>query len=146
MFVLDTNVLSAVMGRQPSPEVAIWVAAQPEERLFTTSVSQAEILAGIEILPEGRRRRALEAAAHAIFADVFDERILPFDTNAASAYADLFSIRRKAGRPSAPLDLMIASIARARREHGHAQHIRLRGLWPHLGQPMGCPMTTALRS
>jgi predicted nucleic acid-binding protein len=113
MFVLDTNVLSAIMGRHPASEAATWVAAQPEERLFTTSVCQAEILAGIGILPEGRRRRGLEAAAHSIFEDIFEDRILPFDTDAASAYAGLFTIRRKAGRPSAPLDLMIAAIAHA---------------------------------
>ncbi len=113
MFVLDTNALSAVMGSQPVPEVAAWVAAQPEEQLFTTTVCQAEILAGIGIMPEGRRRRGLEAAAKAIFANAFDGRILPFDTDAASAYADLYAVRRKAGRPSAPLDLMIAAIARA---------------------------------
>jgi len=59
MFVLDTNVLSAIRGSQPVPEVAAWVAAQPEERLFTTTVCQAEILAGVEIMPEGRRRRGL---------------------------------------------------------------------------------------
>ena len=48
-----------------------------------------------------------------IFADAFDGRILPFDTDAASAYADLYAVRRKAGRPYAPIDLMIAAIARA---------------------------------
>lgn len=113
MFVLDTNVLSAVMGSQPVPEVAAWVAAQPEERLFTTTVCQAEILAGIEIMPEGRRRRGLEAAAKAIFANAFDERVLPFDQAAAGLYAELFAARRQAGRPTATTDLMIAAIARA---------------------------------
>jgi predicted nucleic acid-binding protein len=113
MFVLDTNVLSAIMGSQPVPEVATWVAAQPEERLFTTSVCQAEILAGVEILPEGRRRRILEAAAKAIFANVFDGRILPFDEKSAEFYADIFAARKRAGKPTATTDLMIAAIARA---------------------------------
>jgi predicted nucleic acid-binding protein len=113
MFVLDTNVLSAVTGSRPAPEAAAWVAAQPEERLFTTSVCQAEILAGIEILPDGRRRRALEAAAHAIFADVFHGRILPFDERAAERYAETFAARKRAGKPTATADLMIAAIARA---------------------------------
>jgi predicted nucleic acid-binding protein len=113
MFVLDTNVLSAVMGARPVPEVAAWVAAQPEERLFTTSVCQAEILAGIEILAEGRRRRILEAAANAVFADVFDGRILPFDNKAAKSYAEVFAARKRVGKPSATIDLMIAAIARA---------------------------------
>jgi predicted nucleic acid-binding protein len=113
MFVLDTNVLSAVMGSQPVPEVAAWVAGQPEELLYTTAVCQAEVLAGIEILPEGRRRRGLEAMAKAIFANAFDGRVLPFDSAAAAAYAGIFAARKRAGRPTAPPDLMIAAIARA---------------------------------
>jgi predicted nucleic acid-binding protein len=113
MFVLDTNILSVMMRSPLVPEVAAWVAAQPEELLYTTAVSQAEVLAGIEILPDGRRRVALEKAARAMFADDFDGRILPFDREAAAAYAGIFAARRQAGRPPASLDLMIAAIARA---------------------------------
>ena len=113
MFVLDTNILSAIMSAQPSPEVAAWIAGQPEDALFTTTICQAEILAGLAVMPEGRRRVALETAARAIFADDFNGRVLPFDAAAAAAYADIFAARRRAGRPTAPLDLMIAAVARA---------------------------------
>jgi toxin FitB len=113
MFVLDTNVLSAVMGGQPVPEVAAWVAAQPEEQLFTTTICQAEILAGIEILSEGRRRHMLEVAAKAIFTDVFDNRILPFDQESAGCYAAIFATRKRTGKATSATDLMIAAIARA---------------------------------
>ena len=113
----DPNVLSAIMGSQPVPEVAAWVSTQPEELLFTASVCQAEILAGIEILTDGRRRRILEAAARAIFRDDFDGRILPFDAAAASLYAELFAVRKQAGRSTAMADLMIAAVARARGAH-----------------------------
>jgi predicted nucleic acid-binding protein len=114
MFLLDTNVLSAMMRAQPATPVAAWISGQPIEALFTATPCQAEILAGIAILPEGRRRADLAAAAFAMFADDFDGRILPFDSDAARAYADLFAARRRAGRPAATLDLMIAAIARAR--------------------------------
>ena len=40
------------MRRAPSPEVAAWVSRQPSELLFTASVCQAEILAGIAVLPD----------------------------------------------------------------------------------------------
>lgn len=113
MFVLDTNILSVMMRSRPEPEVAAWIAEQPEELLYTTAVCQAEILAGIEILPDGRRRTALEKAARAMFADDFDGRVLPFDTEAATAYAEIFAARTRGGRPIAPHDLMIAAIARA---------------------------------
>jgi toxin FitB len=112
MFVLDTNVLSAMMRLDRMPEVATWMGGQDEDGLYTTAISYAEIFSGLAIMADGRRRLALEKSAREMFDD-FEGRIVPFDTDAASAYADLFTARRKAGRPSAPLDLMIASIARA---------------------------------
>lgn len=113
MFVLDTNVLSAIMGSRRVPEVAAWVAGQQEDLLFTATVCQAEVLAGIAVLPIGRRRQRLEAAAQAIFDDDFAGRVLPFDQAAARCYATLFAVRREAGRPAATADLMIAAVAHA---------------------------------
>src|SRR5712671_4318868 len=114
MFLLDTNVLSALMRPEPPPAVAAWVSGRPLEQLFTAAPCQAEILAGIAVLPDSRRRADLEAAARAMFADDFEGRVLAFDGAAALDYADIFAARRRAGRPSATIDLMIAAIARAR--------------------------------
>jgi toxin FitB len=113
MFVLDTNILSAMMSTRVVPEVAEWIAGQPVGLLFTTSISQAEILSGIAIMPESRRRSDLEAAAGAMFLEDFEGRVLPLDMNAAVAYADIFAARRRAGRPTATVDLLIASVARS---------------------------------
>jgi predicted nucleic acid-binding protein len=113
MLVLDTNGLSAMMRSQLVPEMAACVATQPEELLYTTAICQAEVLAGIALLPDGQRRTALEKAARAMFEDDFDGRILPFDSAAAAAYADIFATRKRSCRPTAPPELMIAAIARA---------------------------------
>jgi predicted nucleic acid-binding protein len=113
MFLLDTNILSAVMGTRPAPEVASWMTRQPADLLFTAAVCQAEILSGITVLPKGRRREALEIAALAMFREDFAGRILPFDSDAALIYGELFALRRRAGRSAAIADLMIAAIARA---------------------------------
>src|SRR3984893_13875585 len=91
MFVLDTNILSAMMAPNPAPEVAAFVSRQPAELLFTVSICQAEVLSGIAIMPEGRRRLDLEAAARAMFLEDFEGRVLPFDMEAAIAYADIFA-------------------------------------------------------
>src|SRR5688500_6320358 len=107
MFLLDTNILSAVMAARPAPEVASWMTRQPLDLLFTAAVCQAEILSGITVLPKGRRRAALEIAALSMFREDFAGRILPFDSNAAVIYAELFALRRSAGRPTAIADLMI---------------------------------------
>jgi toxin FitB len=114
IFVLDTNILSALMAPNPVPEVATFVAGQPAELLFTASICQAEILSGIAIMPEGRRRLALEAAARAMFLEDFEGRVLPFDMEAAIAYADIFAACRRTGKPAATVDLMIAAVAHCR--------------------------------
>jgi predicted nucleic acid-binding protein len=101
MLLLDTNVLSAIMSARPPPQVAAWVAAQPIESLFTTTISQTEILSGVAIMRDGRRRRDLEAAARVMFMEDFEGRRLPLNAEVAVAYADLFGARRQVGqRPS----------------------------------------------
>ena len=114
MLVLDTNMLSEIMRPEPERKIVDWIVRQPSDELFTAVVCQAEILSGLAIMPSGRRRVELEEAARAMFADDFDGRILPFDTEAASAYAEMLAARRKAGRPGGTIDLRLATIARVR--------------------------------
>jgi toxin FitB len=102
-----------MMAGEPVPEVAAWASGQPAELLFTATVCQAEILSGLAIMPDGRRRSDLEAAASAMFAEDFDGRVLAFDAEAAVAYADIYAASRRAGRPAATIDLMIAAVARS---------------------------------
>lgn len=113
MIVLDTNVLSELMRPEPHPDVFSWVAARPRAALYTTSINQAEILAGVEVLPAGKRRRALAAAAEAIFAEDFADRVLPVEGKAAVHYAVILSARRMAGRPISSFDALIAATALA---------------------------------
>lgn len=80
------------------------LAAQPPLGLFTTSITQAEILHGVLLLPEGGRRTALEAAARAMFREDFAGRVLPFGPHAAEAYARIAVHRHRSGRPIAQLD------------------------------------------
>jgi predicted nucleic acid-binding protein len=113
MFVLDTNILSAMMLLHPPREVMGWVDQQDEDLLFTTVITQAEILSGLAIMTVGRRRD-LETAAAEMFSNEFQGRVLSFDMMASADYADIFVIHRRAGRATEPMDLMIAAIARSR--------------------------------
>ena len=113
MIILDTNVLSELMKPAPASIVVDWVGAQPATSLYTTSITQAEMLHGIMLLAPGKRRRALELAATAMFVEDFGGRILGFDADAAPPYARIASDRRRAGRPISHFDAQIAAIARA---------------------------------
>lgn len=115
MLVLDTNVISETMQGVPSPRVREWWAQQQAEEFFTTTVTVAEILYGIELLPRGKRREKMLAEVEAMFAQDFAGRILPFDEEAARAFAEIAAGRRSQGRPIAEFDAQIAAIVRCRR-------------------------------
>ena len=115
MIVLDTNVLSEIMKAKPDLGVIGWMAAQAAADLYTTSITQAEVLQGVMLLTPGRRRAALEAAATSMFEEDFAGRILGFGSDAAPLYARIASDRRRAGRPISHFDAQIAAIARLAR-------------------------------
>jgi predicted nucleic acid-binding protein len=114
MIVLDTNVLSETWRPTPSPTVMTWMRSQPAAALFTTTITEAELLYGIALLPESKRRLSLEAVVALIFAEELAGRVLPFDSAAAREYADIAATRRRAGRPISEADAQIAAIARSR--------------------------------
>lgn len=93
MIVLDTNVVSEAL--KPSPEEAVlrWLAEQNREVVFTTAITQAEILYGVELLPRGKRRSLLQAAVERLFVDEFPERVLPFDSDSALVYPKIVARR-----------------------------------------------------
>ena len=113
MFVVDTNVISELMRPRPHQDVVAWFDEQRINTLFVTAVTEAEIRAGIAILPMGGRQRGLVAAADRAFGVMFSARILPFDSYASKAYATIAAARRAAGRPISHADCQIAAIARA---------------------------------
>ena len=114
MIVLDTPIVSELMRDRPHAGVMAWLDARPTRELFVTAVTEAEVLTGIAILPEGRRRRALADAGARAFGGLFGGRVLPFDSAAAQAYAEIVAARRAAGRPISQADGQIAAIARSR--------------------------------
>jgi hypothetical protein len=113
MIILDTNVLSELMKPRPARRVLDWVAARPATSLYTTSITEAEILYGVLLLPDGKRRRELELAVDAMLREDLGGRILPFSSDAARSYARIAVDRRKSGHPITHPDAQIAAIARA---------------------------------
>ncbi|APW40256.1 VapC toxin family PIN domain ribonuclease [Rhodoferax koreense] len=110
MMLLDTNVLSELMRQQPDRQVLAWLDAQPTETLFVSAVTVAELMYGIERLPEGRRKDSLRETAWTMLEEDFDGRILPFDGAAATRYAWLAAQRERSGRPIGMADAQIAAI------------------------------------
>jgi len=110
MIVLDTNVVSEAMKPEPDPAVRAWLNEQTAETLYLTSVTLAELLFGIAALPNGKRKDLLSEALDGLM-QLFRQRVLPFDTDAAGKYADLAVAARAAGRGLPVPDGYIAAIA-----------------------------------
>jgi hypothetical protein len=114
VIVLDTNVLSEPLKPVPDPAVLAWLDRQVRRDLFLTTISVAELLAGVAMLPEGKRRSDLqEAYTVDVFAQ-FADRILAFDRAAAEALPGITQRARAAGRPVSFADSLIGAIAVAR--------------------------------
>lgn len=113
MIILDTNVVSELSTPEPDPNVVAWITRQPATDLYLTSVIEAEILAGIERMPQGRRRNQVVAANNRIINEILGGRVLPFDRNAARHYAQIRAHRERIGHPISRMDCMIAATARA---------------------------------
>lgn len=117
MIVLDTNVVSELMRARPEQRVLSWLNRQMPDRLWLCSVVVAELLSGLARLPAGARWQGLLEAANGLISEDFGMRVLPFDLEAATAYAVLLAQRERLGRPMAMADAQIAAICQA---HGAA--------------------------
>lgn len=113
MFVVDTNVVSELMRAGPDPRVLQWFADRSADEMYLTAINEAELRTGAAIMPEGKRRDSLMALIDAMISEDFAGRVLPFDSNAARAYAEISLARRRAGRPILDADCQIAAIALA---------------------------------
>ena len=114
MIILDTNVLSELTRVTPASAVLNWLDAQPTTAVATTAITAAELLYGVARLPDGARKTALTGAVHALLTEDLAGRIEPFDSAAATHYADLITARDRAGHPISIPDAQIAAICRAR--------------------------------
>lgn len=100
------------MRPQPDKNVISWLDIQGGKDVWISSVTQAEILAGLALMPEGKRKQGLMAAAAAMFEEDFTNQCKPFDGESAKHYADIVSKRIQQGKPISVEDAQIASIAR----------------------------------
>lgn len=113
MIVLDTNVVSEAMKPEPDASVRAWLNAQAAETLYLSSVTLAELLYGIAALPTGKRKTMLARALDGLL-ELFGDRVLPFDIDAARHYAELAVTARGGGRGFPTPDGYIAAIAASR--------------------------------
>jgi predicted nucleic acid-binding protein len=137
VIILDTNVVSALMRREPDAKVVAWLDELPAESVWTTAVTIFEVRFGLALMVPSRRRRQLEEAFARSLEEDLEQRVLPLDESAASAAGLMAAMRRRAGRSVEIRDALIAGIVSARkatlatgnRRHFEGFEIRLVDPW-----------------
>jgi len=111
MILLDTNIVSELMAREPNKKVIDWLNSIPTNNLSFSTVSIGEISYGLETMSQSKRKSFLINRFEYFLEKVFAERIFNFDESSALLYGELMAKRRKKGKPMASLDGQIAAIA-----------------------------------
>ena len=114
MVVLDTNVISEMMkpAGQRLMAAFAWLGRQDGESLYTTTITVAEILAGVAMLPRGKRKEALRVVVSRIFG-LFEGRCLPLISLRLPSSPTPSPFGGGAANRRNSFDLLIAAIARA---------------------------------
>ena len=113
MILLDTNVISEPLRREPEPGVIEWIDAQALETLYLSAITVAELRSGIALLPAGKRRTGLLENLERRVLPLFAGRVLPFDLPCTQTYAELIAKAQKAGLAIVAADGFIAATAAA---------------------------------
>lgn len=114
MMILDTNLLSALMQRQPGVAVVEWLDRQAADTIWVTSITLFEARYGLKLLADGQRKTLLEQRFDELVQLELANRIAVFDVRAAGQAAQLAAERKARGRPVDIRDTFIAGIAIAR--------------------------------
>ena len=110
-WLLDTNILSELRRPRPERKVLAFVAAQPLELLYVSTVSLAEIRFGIERVSDaGRRAELADWLAHQV-RPMFEQRVLAISEDIMLKWRLLVEDGRKAGHTFSQPDLIIAATA-----------------------------------
>jgi hypothetical protein len=107
-YLLDTNIISETIRRNPSKTVISWLDKIPGEALFVSVLTLGEIRKGIEILADRKRREKLRLWLEHELPAWFEARVLPVDLAVADRWGRLLA---EIGRPVPTIDSLLAATA-----------------------------------
>ena len=99
------------MQPQPDPGVFSWIESQLLETMFLSAITVAELRAGVEAAPDGRKKEALRKKLQEDFLPLFTGRVLAFENSCTQAYAEIYALNRRNGIALSLQDALVAAIA-----------------------------------
>lgn len=108
IYLLDTNIVSEGIKPLPAEKVITKMEAYTDFSVISASVWY-ELLKGINVLPEGKRKYKLNKYALDYVQNIFP--IIPYDSHCAHVQADIYARMQKNGTHISMLDMQIAATA-----------------------------------
>lgn len=111
-WLIDTNVIAALINPNGAPSVKAWAAAQPEARLFISVLSLGEYDKGIHNLAPDHPDRSRYVAMRDALAGRFAGRVLPVGDLVVRRWGEISgSVKRQTGQAPAVIDTLLAATA-----------------------------------
>jgi tRNA(fMet)-specific endonuclease VapC len=110
-YLLDTNVLSELVVKQPNTRVIDWIDSVDPNSLYLSVITIGELRKGIEKLPKSKRKTNLLEWLNDQLQLRFRGRILAIDFDVMLAWGILMGQLEQVGRPLPAMDSLIAASA-----------------------------------
>lgn len=110
-FLLDTAVVSELVGKNPSGVVLKWIDGQDEASLYLSVLTIGEIEKGVARLSASARRSRLQSWVRRDLVERFSGRLLPIDTRTAARWGSIAGESERRGKPLPVIDCLIAATA-----------------------------------
>ncbi len=110
-YLLDTNVISELMAKQPSQKVVEWIDTLADERIYLSAITIGELKKGIEKLHASQRKELLREWLTEELLIRFAGRILPIDLAVMLTWGQLTATLEQRGRKLPAMDSLIATVA-----------------------------------
>lgn len=108
-YILDTNIVSELIAKQPNQTVIEWIKTLNPENLFLSVITIGEIRKGIAKLPESLRKKNIQIWLESELLIDFEEIILPINLPVILLWGELVGELEKKGRKLPTLDSLIAA-------------------------------------
>lgn len=111
-WLLDTNVIAALINPNGAPSVKAWAADQPEESLFLSILTFGEYDKGIHAIPAEHSERTRYIGARDALEARFKGRVLSLDDTIVRRWGEISGdVKLRTGHTPSVVDTMLAATA-----------------------------------
>ncbi|QJC50894.1 type II toxin-antitoxin system VapC family toxin [Paenibacillus albicereus] len=114
-YLLDTNVISELVKKEPDSGVLRWIDERDESTLFLSVITFGELQKGVSKLSDKNRAQRLQAWIDQDLSSRFDGRVLPLDLDTLLVWGNIQGLSERNETPLPVMDSLIAATAIAHR-------------------------------